>query len=143
MSKRTRLTSKAFHAINRDLKMHNKVKDIAAVHGVSEETVRTVRRAKTWPRFEAMKKLKNEQRRPTEVGSPVHAVAKQQSLGVEKELDQITQSQPLMIATDETEEVKVVTVKEWDDLNVKLGLLYRMLEPNKGFLGWLLGRKAR
>jgi hypothetical protein len=135
MSKRTRLTRAKFHAINRDLKMHNKVKDVAAVQGVSEETVRTVKRAKTWPRFEAMKKLKNEQRRPTVVSQPVKAVAKQQSLGVEEALDQITQK------PSSQDEIKVVTLQEWETLNRKLGLLYRMVEPNKGFLSKLWSRK--
>ncbi len=141
MSKRTRLTKSKFHAINRDLKLHNRVNDVAAVHGVSEETVRTVKRAKTWPGFESMKQTKREQRRRIATG-PVNGIAVQQSLGsdlVEKQLDAITQ------APHDTRPkaglIKVVTVDEWETLNRKLGLLYRMIEPNKGFLNRLWGRK--
>lgn len=132
MSKRTRLTGKKFHAINRDLKLHGKVKDIAAAHGVSDETVRNIKRAKTWPRFEAMKKLKNEQRRPTVANAPIEAVQVHQGLGQPlRELDKITQAPENQIRPEVSEgpssPIKVVTVKEWEDLNRKLGRLYSLV----------------
>ncbi|MCO4274293.1 hypothetical protein NG701_07600 [Pseudarthrobacter sp. HLT3-5] len=143
MSKRTRLTKQKFYAINRDLKVHGKVKDIAAVHSVSEETVRTVKRAKTWPRFEAMKKLKNEQRRPLEASKPIKAVAVQQSLGTDLEqLDKITREPANQIQPLPSEEVKIVTVQEWEYLNRKVGRLYSLIGTPKptGLFGRLRGR---
>lgn len=142
MSTRTRLTSRKFHAINRDLKMHGKVKDVAAIHGVSEESVRTVKRAKTWPRFEAMKKLKNEQRRPSGITTAVKSAQALQDVGADlKALGDITRAPKNQIRPLPSEEVKVITVKDWEDLNSKLGRIYTLLAQRKGFFSFLLGRK--
>jgi hypothetical protein len=141
MSKRTRLTSKKFHAINRDLKMHGVVKDVASIHSVSEETVRTVKRAKTWPRFEAMKKLRNEQRRPSTPHSPIKAVPVQQALTPVEQLDKITQAPENQIRPLPNDEIKVITVGEWEALNRKLGRLYSLIDrkQRKPLLG-IFGR---
>jgi hypothetical protein len=130
MSKRTRLTSKVFHAINRDLKIPgSQVKAVAKAHGVSEETVRTVKRSKTWPRFEAMKKLKNEQRRPAVTHAPIQAVQVHQGLGEPiRQLDKITRAPENQIRPLPSEEIKVVTVGEWESVTRKLGLLYSRLD---------------
>ncbi|WP_427007164.1 hypothetical protein [Pseudarthrobacter sp. H2] len=142
MSKRTRLTKTKFHAINRDLRIHDRVKDVAAVQGVSEETVRAVKRAKTWPRFEAMKELKNEQRRPTVAPKPIQGVAVQQSLGTDvAALDEITRAPENQIRPLPSTASKDVTIKEWEDLNRKLGDLYSLLGERKGLFSSLWGRK--
>jgi transposase-like protein len=129
MSKRPRLTNKRFQAINRDLKTPgSQIKAIAKTHGVSVETVRTVKRAKTWPRFEAMKKLRNEMRAVTP-HAPIKAVVVQQSLNpTEAKLDKITQAPANQIRPNPSEEIKVVTVGEWEAMNRKLGQLYVRLE---------------
>ncbi|MDI3211791.1 hypothetical protein [Arthrobacter sp. AL12] len=133
MSKRTRLNKTKFYAINRDLKLPgSKVKAVAAVHAVSEESVRTVKRAKTWPRFEAMKKLKNEQRRPAAPSAPLEAVQVHSGLGEPmRQLDKITQAPENQIRPVPSEEVKIVTVGEWEALNRKLGRLYQLLEQKQ------------
>lgn len=149
MSARKRINKTKFYAINRDVKVQgSKVKTIASVHNVSEETVRTVRRAKTWPRFEAMKKLKNEQRRPTVTNAPIEAVQVHLGLGEPvRQLDKITQAPENQIRPEVSEgpssPIKVVTVKEWDDLNRKLGRLYSLIDQKqrKPLLGIFGGRK--
>lgn len=130
MSARKRINKTKFHAINRDVKVPgSQVKTIAAVHNVSEETVRTVKRAKTWPRFEAMKKLKNEKRRPTMPGTPLKAVVPvQQPLTPVEKLDKITQAPENQIRPVPSEEIKIVTVSEWEGVQRKLGLLYSRLD---------------
>lgn len=56
-TKRTPVSKALFYAINRDIKEQNTygngglVAIIAATHGVSDETVRAIRRAKTWPKY--------------------------------------------------------------------------------------------
>jgi hypothetical protein len=63
MARATRITKIKFHSINRDVKdaitsaKYNAF-NIAKKHGVSDETVRSVRRAKTWPAFVTAKQLK-------------------------------------------------------------------------------------
>lgn len=136
MSARKRINKTKFHAINRDVKVPgSKVKAIASVHNVSEETVRTIKRAKTWPRFEAMKKLKNERRRPTTPGVPLKAVPVQQaltnvqrSLNPTEELDKITQAPENQIRPDTSEEIKIVTVAEWNAVNRKIAVLKLRLD---------------
>jgi hypothetical protein len=133
MSARKRINKTKFYAINRDLKAGGKVQQIAAVQNVSEETVRTVRRAKTWPRFEAMKKLKNEKRRPTVTKAPAKAVLVQQSLSPDvAQLDEITQAPDNQIRPVPSEEIKVVTVAEWEGVQRKLGLLYSRMDVVRG-----------
>lgn len=126
MSARKRINKNKFHAINRDVKLPgNKVSTIAIKWDVSEETVRTIKRAKTWPRFEAMKKLKNERRRPSTPKQPVEALAVQQPLTHDEEkLDKITQDPDNQIRPVASEEIKVVTVAEWEGVQRKLGQLY-------------------
>jgi hypothetical protein len=154
MSARKRINKQKFYAINRDVKIPgSQVKSIAAVHNVSEETVRTIKRAKTWPRFEDMKKLKNEKRqtftgvsakdaipamvelgqsglslndhRPSTRGTPQEAVVPvQQPLTPEEHLDRITQAPDNQIRPVPSEEIKVVTVAEWEGILRKFGQLY-------------------
>jgi hypothetical protein len=130
MSARKRINKTKFYAINRDIKIPGSaVKTIAAVHNVSEETVRTIKRAKTWPRFEAAKKLKNERRQPTQVKE---AVNPQLALVTpEKQLDEITQAPENQIRPLPSEgpasEIKVLTVKEWEDMNRKVGRLHTLV----------------
>lgn len=132
MSTRKRLTKQIFYAINRDVKFGIKVSTIAIRHGVSEETVRTVKRSKTWPRFEATKKLKNEQRQPTVTNTPIQAVQVHQGLGEPiRQLDKITQAPENQIRPLPSEEIKVVTVGEWEALNRKLGRLYQLIEQKQ------------
>lgn len=133
MSARKRINKSKFHAVNRDVKVPgSKVKTIAAVHNVSEETVRTVRRAKTWPRFEAMKKIKNEKRRPSMPHTPLKAVVPvQRPLTPVKELDRITQDPGNQIRPVPSEEIKVVTVAEWEALQRKLGTIYRLVAQKR------------
>jgi hypothetical protein len=142
MSKRTRLTSRKFHAINRDLKMHGKVKDVAAVHSVSEETVRTVKRSKTWPRFEAMKKLRVQQRRQREAAGPIKVVVQQPLVPqpVLRELDKITQAPANQIRLPLPTDIKTVTEGEWEDLNRKVGKVYQLVGQRQSFFSRLLRR---
>lgn len=127
MSARKRINKTKFYAINRDVKVPgSQVKTVATAHNVSEETVRTIKRARTWPRFEAMKKLKNERRRPTYFMES----AKPQLLPLvtpEEQLDKITQNPASQIRPVPSEEIKVVTVAEWEALQRKLGTLYRLV----------------
>lgn len=153
MSARKRITKVRFYAINRDAKVPgSRVKAIAAVHNVSEETVRTIKRAKTWPRFEAMKKLKNERRRPTTPGAPLKAVVPvQQPLTDVEQLDKITQAPENQIRPKESgeywinpqHEVKVLTVLEWEAINRKIDRLFSHVtkKQRKPLLG--LFRRAK
>lgn len=137
MSKRTRLTKSKFHAINRELKDGISVKGTAFAHQVSEETVRTVKRAKTWPRFEEMKRLKNERHRPSapeaaqQTNLPGVSLAEAVENATES-LDKITQAPENQIRREPSDDgvsspIKIVTVKEWNDLNRKLGALYSLV----------------
>lgn len=136
MSARKRINKAKFYAINRDVKFPgSQVKTVAAKHDVSEETVRTVKRTKTWPRFEAMKKLKNERRRPTAQAGPIAVVEQQPLKNIEKQLDTITQAPENQIRPELSQgpssPIKIVTVKEWDDLNRKVGRLYGLVSQNR------------
>ena len=82
MARATRITKIKFHSINRDIKaeIQNGTYDsslIAAQQHVSTETVRAVRRAKTWPGFITAKQLKttNDQRRKADAFDKQDAVA--------------------------------------------------------------------
>jgi IS30 family transposase len=135
MSQRKRLTSKDFHAINRALKAGFNVEDVATSLNWSDETVRTVKRSKTWPRFEAAKKLKNEQRRPTylmESAKPLLLPL----VSHEEQLNKVVQAPENQIRP----EIKVVTVQEWEGMNRKVGALYSMIKPSRG-LARFWGRK--
>jgi hypothetical protein len=63
---RKAIAKRKFYAINRDIKDARttglKLSDIAKMHSVSYETVRTIRAAGTWPKFEEMKRSRNVQR---------------------------------------------------------------------------------
>lgn len=136
MSARKRINKNRFHAINRDVKLGIKVSTIAIKWDVSEETVRTIRRAKTWPRFEAMKKLKNEKRRPSTPHTLLKAVVPvQQPLTPVEKLDKITQDPGNQIRPELSDGVaspiKVITVKEWEDLNRKVGRLYGLMSQSR------------
>lgn len=141
MSARKRINKTKFYAINRDVKAGYSVKCVASNHNVSEETVRTVKRAKTWPRFEAMKKLKNEQRRPTQVKETITNIPQPVLFTPQDELDEITQAPENQIRPLPPTAIKVVTVKEWEDLNRKLGDLYSLTSRRQGLFSFLLGRK--
>jgi hypothetical protein len=124
--------------------MHGKVKDVAAVHSVSEETVRTVKRSKTWPRFEAMKKLKIQERRQREAAGPIKAAVIQQPLVPQpaiEQLDTITQARSNQIRLPLPTDVKTVTEGEWEDLNRKVGKVYQLVGQRQSFFSRLLGRK--
>jgi hypothetical protein len=133
MSARKRLTKQLFYAINRDIKYGSKVSTIALNHHVSEETVRTIKRVKTWPRFEAMKKLKNERRRPSTTKAATQPAIPGLSAAdavenATKNLDKITQAPENQIRPVPSAEIKEVTVAEWEDVQRKLGLLYTRMD---------------
>ena len=64
-TQRSPITKSLFYAINRDIKEAptngngGAVVAIALAHGVSQETVRTIRRVKTWPAFEQYKQTRH------------------------------------------------------------------------------------
>lgn len=129
MSTRKRLDAKTFRAINRNLKEGKTVKEVAELHDRSEETVRAVRRNKSWPRYEATKMRNNERRRPT---------ASEQVI---RKLDTITRAPENQIRPLPSTAIKVITIKEWEDLNRKLGDLYSLLGQRKGIFSSLWSRK--
>lgn len=85
------ITKGEFHKIMRDLKDgFGSVQQIADKHQVSPESVRAIRRAKTWPGFQAAK----EARRVKNVQAPKKAVVASKDDQLQQELN-MTPNEPL------------------------------------------------
>ncbi|KUM38991.1 hypothetical protein [Arthrobacter sp. EpRS71] len=126
MSSRTHITKFKFHTINHDLKLEQPVSQVAKAHGVSYETVRKIKVAKTWPKYEAMKLEKNKRRTTgISLGESVRNASK--SLA-EAKLDAVVQSPLNQIHRDENPEIKIVTLEEWRGMNRWINTLSQRID---------------